>query len=169
MATQAATTPQVAVRVKIRPPTFEELFEASRLRKTSITIRKEVRLLRARDAVDWIDWFVSLDGSLSALSHDIISGSYTPSAPTRYELAKSHGAFRVITAFHAFRHGNETVMDGEGVPMATRQNRLGHSDARTTMKYTHVVSEDGRKIAARFGELLTETETVFPTVPAGNA
>jgi len=32
--------------------------------------------------------------------------------------------------FHAFRHGNETVMDGEGVPMATRQNRLGHSDAR---------------------------------------
>ena len=39
--------------------------------------------------------------------------------------------------------GTETVMDGEGVPMATRQNRLGHSDARTTMKYTHVVSEDG--------------------------
>src|SRR4029077_20306739 len=32
--------------------------------------------------------------------------------------------------FHAFRHGNETVMDGEGVPMATRLNRLGHSDPR---------------------------------------
>ena len=49
--------------------------------------------------------------------------------------------------------------------MATRQNRLGHSDARTTMKYTHVVSEDGRKIAARFGELLTTTLSL----PAGNA
>jgi integrase len=70
--------------------------------------------------------------------------------------------------FHAFRHGNETVMDGEGVPMATRQNRLGHSDARTTMKYTHVISEDGRKIAARFGELLTSSPTAV-TMPAGNA
>jgi integrase len=69
--------------------------------------------------------------------------------------------------FHAFRHGNETVMDGEGVPMATRVNRLGHSDVRTTMKYTHVVSEDGRKIAARFGELLTPS--AVPTMPVGNA
>ena len=70
--------------------------------------------------------------------------------------------------FHAFRHGNETVMDGEGVPMATRQNRLGHSDARTTMRYTHVISEDGRKIAARFGELLTCSPTAA-IIPAGNA
>ena len=69
--------------------------------------------------------------------------------------------------FHAFRHGNETVMDGEGVPMATRQNRLGHSDARTTMRYTHVISEDGRKIAARFGELLTCSPTAA-IMPAGN-
>ena len=68
--------------------------------------------------------------------------------------------------FHAFRHGNETVMDGEGVPMATRQNRLGHSDARTTMRYTHVIS-DGRKIAARFGELLTCSPTAA-IMPAGN-
>ena len=67
--------------------------------------------------------------------------------------------------FHAFRHGNETVMDCEGVPMATRQNRLGHTDARTTMKYTHVVSEDGRQIAARFGELLTS----LPQKIVGNA
>jgi integrase len=69
--------------------------------------------------------------------------------------------------FHAFRHGNETVMDGEGVPMATRQNRLGHSDARTTMKYTHVISEDGRRIAARFGELLTSSP--MATMATGNA
>jgi integrase len=69
--------------------------------------------------------------------------------------------------FHAFRHGNETLMDAENVPMATRQNRLGHSDAKTTMKYTHVISEDGRKIAARFGELLTPS--ALPTMPVGNA
>jgi integrase len=70
-------------------------------------------------------------------------------------------------AFHAFRHGNETIMDGENVPMATRLNRLGHSDPRVTIKYTHVVSEDGRKIAARFGELLTPA--TFPAMAAGNA
>lgn len=68
--------------------------------------------------------------------------------------------------FHAFRHGNETVMDGENVPMATRQNRLGHSDPRTTMKYTHVVSEDGRQIAARLGMLLTAPS---PGIVVGNA
>jgi integrase len=83
-----------------------------------------------------------------------------------YPLLEKLGVERC--GFHAFRHGNETVMDGEGVPMATRQNRLGHSDARTTMKYTHLISEDGRKIAARFGELLT-CSAALPVMPAGNA
>ena len=69
--------------------------------------------------------------------------------------------------FHAFRHGNASVLDQQQVPMATRINRLGHSDARMTMRYTHVVSEDGRKIAAQLGELLTSSSTV--TMPAGNA
>ena len=69
--------------------------------------------------------------------------------------------------FHAFRHGNETVMDQESVPMAVRQTRLGHSDARTTMLYSHVVSEDGRRFAARLGNLLTKSET--PVMAAGNA
>jgi hypothetical protein len=36
------------------------------------------------------------------------------------------------------------------------------------MKYTHVISEDGRKIAARFGELLTSSPTAA-IMPAGNA
>jgi integrase len=57
--------------------------------------------------------------------------------------------------FHAFRHGNATVMDQEQVPIATRQNRLGQSDARTTMGYTHAMSEDGRIFAARLGQMLT--------------
>jgi integrase len=57
--------------------------------------------------------------------------------------------------FHAFRHGNATAMDQEQVPIATRQNRLGQSDARTTMGYTHAISQDGRVFAARFGQMLT--------------
>jgi integrase len=56
--------------------------------------------------------------------------------------------------FHAFRHGNATVMDQEQVPMATRQNRLGQSDARTTMGYTHAISEDGLRFAERLGQQL---------------
>jgi integrase len=61
----------------------------------------------------------------------------------------------VRCGFHAFRHGNATVMDQEQVPIATRQNRLGQSDARTTMGYTHAMSEDGRVFAARLGRMLT--------------
>ena len=57
--------------------------------------------------------------------------------------------------FHAFRHGNATAMDQEQVPIATRLNRLGQSDARTTMGYTHAMSQDGRVFAARLGHMLT--------------
>lgn len=95
----AAAVP-FSVTVRARPETFEELFAPTRLRHTAAAIRKEVRLLRARDVVDWTDWFVALEPSLASLSKEIISGEYTPSAPTRYELAKSHGAFRIITAFN---------------------------------------------------------------------
>jgi len=70
-----------------------------------------------------------------------------------YPLLSSLGIERC--GFHAFRHGNATVMDQEQVPMATRQNRLGQSDARTTMGYTHAISEDGRRFAARLGQRLT--------------
>jgi len=105
--------------------TFEQLFETASLRKTAATIRKEIRLIRARDAVDWIDWFVSLEDSLSVLSSDIISGEYAASTPTRYELAKSHGAFRVITSFNirdaiVYRH----ICD-EALQRATPQKVAG--------------------------------------------
>jgi integrase len=56
--------------------------------------------------------------------------------------------------FHAFRHGNATLLDQLNVPMAVRQNRLGHTDPKTTMEYTSVVSEDERKTAAELGRIL---------------
>jgi integrase len=59
-------------------------------------------------------------------------------------------------------------MDQESVPMAVRQTRLGHTDARTTMLYSHVVSEDRKRIAARLGELLTSSPAIS-VAPAGNA
>ena len=59
--------------------------------------------------------------------------------------------------FHAFRHGNATLLDRIGAPMAVRQNRLGHADAQTTMDYTHAVTADERRIAVELGKLLHVT------------
>lgn len=60
----------------------------------------------------------------------------------------------VPCGFHAFRHANATIMDQKQVPIATRQNRLGQSDPRTTMSYTHAVSQDGRRFAEELGASL---------------
>ena len=55
--------------------------------------------------------------------------------------------------FHAFRHANATMMDRLGTPLKVRQERLGHSDPRITQAiYTHVASEDSRKVAEQLGE-----------------
>lgn len=59
--------------------------------------------------------------------------------------------------FHAFRHGNATLLDQIGAPMAVRQNRLGHADAHTTMDYTHAVTADERRIAVELGSILHVT------------
>ena len=59
--------------------------------------------------------------------------------------------------FHAFRHGNATLLDQIGAPMAVRQNRLGHADAQTTMGYTHAVTADERRIAEELGKILHAT------------
>ena len=56
--------------------------------------------------------------------------------------------------FHAFRHGNATLLDQIGAPMAIRQNRLGHAEAQTTMRYTHAVTADERRIAEQLGGIL---------------
>ena len=55
--------------------------------------------------------------------------------------------------FHAFRHANATMMDRLGTPLKVRQEQLGHSDPRITQTvYTHVASEDSRRVAAQLGE-----------------
>lgn len=56
--------------------------------------------------------------------------------------------------FHAFRHGNATLLDQIGAPMAVRLNRLGHAEAGTTMGYTHAVTADERRIADELGKIL---------------
>ena len=63
------------------------------------------------------------------------------------------------TALHGLRHGAATELDRMKVPMATRMNRLGHSEESTTMLYTHAVGEDDANVAAVFGKQLSEAFT----------
>jgi integrase len=72
-----------------------------------------------------------------------------------HPLLKSLGIPRC--GFHAFRHGNATLLDQIGAPMAVRQNRLGHAGAQTTMGYTHAVTADERRIANELGRILHGT------------
>jgi len=57
-------------------------------------------------------------------------------------------------AAHAFRHGNATLLDSLHAPMAVRQERLGHVDAKTTMGYTHLVTADDVRVAGELAALL---------------
>jgi integrase len=59
--------------------------------------------------------------------------------------------------FHAFRHGNATLLDQIGAPMAVRQDRLGHTEPQTTMGYTHAVTADERTTADDLGRILHVT------------
>jgi integrase len=59
--------------------------------------------------------------------------------------------------FHAFRHGNATLLAQIGAPMAVRQDRLGHTEAQTTMGYTHAVKADERRVANELGKILHVT------------
>ena len=56
--------------------------------------------------------------------------------------------------FHAFRHANATLMSSFGASQKLRQQRLGHADGSpvTETIYTHVISEDGKRIAAQLGK-----------------
>ena len=59
--------------------------------------------------------------------------------------------------FHAFRHGNATLLDQIGAPWAVRLNRLGHVDPRTAMGYTHTATTEERRVADKLGKILHVT------------
>jgi integrase len=56
--------------------------------------------------------------------------------------------------FHAFRHANATLMNSFGASYKLRQQRLGHAAGSpiTDAIYTHVTSEDARRVAAQLGD-----------------
>ena len=76
---------------------FESLISLDNLRSTWRQLRREVREQAVRDPVDWLDWSVTVDATLPQLRESLLNGRYVPCTPIRYELAKSKGAYRVIT------------------------------------------------------------------------
>ncbi len=56
--------------------------------------------------------------------------------------------------FHAFRHANATLMNSFGASLILRQQRLGHAAGSTVTDqiYTHVITEDAKRIAAQLGD-----------------
>lgn len=76
---------------------FAELVSLSNLRKAWKSVRREIRSCKMRDALDWLDWAVTLEAGLGRLQGELLAGEYYPLTPMRYELAKSRGAFRVMT------------------------------------------------------------------------
>jgi integrase len=87
-----------------------------------------------------------------------VTGNGTPWDHSLVRKRKLHPLLKALgiaqCGFHAFRHGNATLLDQIGAPMAVRQNRLGHADAQTTMGYTHAVSNDERRTAELLGKIL---------------
>ena len=59
--------------------------------------------------------------------------------------------------FHDLRHSSATILAAAGVPMKVIQERLGHSDIRTTlMFYQHYTPGMGKDAAKRLDELLQD-------------
>jgi len=76
---------------------FKDLFSLANLRKTWKAVRREARDHQVRDPIDWLDWSVAIEATLPQIQEDIISGAYVPCTPARFEMAKSHGSYRVMT------------------------------------------------------------------------
>lgn len=69
----------------------------SRLWKSWKEIRKRLRYGQLRDIVDHIDYDVNPDTWITRVHHQINTGSYEPSRPTRFSIGKSRGFSRWMT------------------------------------------------------------------------
>lgn len=68
--------------------------------------------------------------------------------PLLKQLGLKHGGL------HAFRHGHATNLFAAGVSAPTVRGMLRHGDLKTTLKYTHVVTQEQRSAVERTARLL---------------
>jgi len=73
------------------------MFSYSRLLRTWVEIRNALKNTEIRDCLDFIEFQIETKDRLLDLKQKILSGTYEPVAPSRFELAKGGGAYRIIT------------------------------------------------------------------------
>jgi integrase len=74
--------------------------------------------------------------------------------PIREKLGIARGAF------HAFRHGHATIMFSEGANPKVVQDSMGHANIKTTMRYTHAISNDRREAVERATQVFMRRSAV---------
>ena len=144
---------------------FTAMFSVKRMRKTWNQVRRELRQVQIRDSIDWLDWVYQVEETLKELRRDILEGEYEPAYPTRYELAKSKGAFRYITIPNVrdilvYRHITDEVLN-RAIPFAFKGAYFSRRHAKTAVGPKQVSETDMYlnfyKIWLRYNEYRSRT------------
>ncbi len=88
---------------------FTSLWQQSRLLKTWKVLRKSLRTAQVRDALDFLEFEVDINERIKQIRQEIIAGTYSPTTGRTFQVAKSKGAYRVISVLGprdllVFRH-----------------------------------------------------------------
>lgn len=106
----------------------------------------ETALNSLNDYLDIRIWFMKGEYE-EALFLSLYGGRIDKSSVnTRIRMYKKRSGVLSRGASHAFRHSCASHMLKNGAPMPAIQQLLGHSKLSTTVKYTHVMKDDLKKI-----------------------
>lgn len=151
--------------IEAQDDAFDRLFSIANLQKTWQVIRKELQYTITRDAVDWLDWVLTIDSSLAIIREQVLQGSYVPSQATRIEAGKSKGSYRVLTALNVrdaliYRHISDYALlialprKVEGAYFSRRQTS---TPVGKTFGYKPSESDEFYAIWLRYNEYRSKT------------
>ncbi|MGH9404385.1 MAG: tyrosine-type recombinase/integrase [Terriglobia bacterium] len=119
-----------------------------RVRRFALSVTLNAHLIRLRGSSPESLVFQSRTGS--PLNGDDVVRDHLQPLLRRLGLAPG--------GLHAFRHFCGSQMDRDGAPIAVARDRLGHSNASVTSRYTHSVSADDRAAAERLCAAISPPE-----------
>ncbi len=151
--------------IEAQDDAFDRLFSIDNLQKTWRVIRRELQDTVTRDAVDWLDWALTIDSSLPIIREQILLGNYVPSPATRVEAGKSKGSYRVLTALNVrdaliYRHISDYALlialprKVEGAYFSRRQTA---TPVGKTFGYKPSESDEFYAIWLRYNEYRSKT------------